>query len=108
MKKMILMIGILASTSGFAGNLDINVSAQGADTCLTAVKLFAELVAGRQNPSIKIEAKRLMMGACDGDSCNPNSQDFIVKFVIRNSPGTLEISTVGPDSADRCQITTRL
>lgn len=105
MKKIVLMIGFLVSTSSFAACLDINASAQGTDTCRKAVELFADLVLGQNNSSIRIKAKKLIRGACDGETCNPNTQDFKITYELRDNRGTLNISTVGPDSADRCHIT---
>lgn len=106
MKKLLVGLLLGSSLSSFAADLTINASAQGGDNCGRVVKLFADLVIGKSNKSIKITKQKPVSGSCDGVSCNSDEQDFKVTFNDDHQTlRTINISTVGPDSADRCYIT---
>lgn len=102
MKALVITIIALSSFSVFAAKM--NVSAQGSETCKAAIELYADLIFGKSNPSVGVISKKLVNGSCDGESCNPNSQDFQVTSKAGRYTKILNISTVGPDSSDRCDL----
>lgn len=105
MKQLFAGVLVVSSMSIFAAELKINVSAQGKDTCIESVKLFADLVIGKNDPSVKISAKKPVSGACDGETCNPDKQNFKIAFDDHGTLRKLDLTVSGPDTANRCDIT---